>query len=128
MPTKKAKQGDVLMSVRAPVGDLNISTVDCCIGRGLAALRGKGCSNSFLFYLMKILKKVVTLSNNEGTVFGSISKDELSELQIIIPDKMRIHDFDNYVLKLDYMVKLYSNENKLLKEISKLLLIKMVKK
>lgn len=51
---KNAKKGDVLMSVRAPVGDLNIADSDCSIGRGIAALSSK--ESSYLFYLMKSLK------------------------------------------------------------------------
>ena len=49
-PTRYAKEGDVLLSVRAPVGDINIASHDCCIGRGLASLRNKENCQSYLYY------------------------------------------------------------------------------
>ena len=51
--TKPAKAGDVIMSVRAPVGDLNITPVDMCLGRGVCSLRMKNGNQDFLFYMMK---------------------------------------------------------------------------
>ena len=51
--TKIAKAGDIIMSVRAPVGDLNITPVDMCLGRGVCSLRMKNGNQDFLFYLMK---------------------------------------------------------------------------
>ena len=57
-PKRRAKKGDILMSVRAPVGDLNIANTNCCIGRGVASLCSKNDNNSFLFYLMKKVKAV----------------------------------------------------------------------
>ena len=52
-PTRYAKVGDILLSVRAPVGAMNIAMKDCCIGRGLAAIRGKYCCNSFIEITLK---------------------------------------------------------------------------
>ena len=51
--TKQAKAGDVIMSVRAPVGELNITPIDMCLGRGVCSLRMKNGNQSFLFYMMK---------------------------------------------------------------------------
>ena len=50
---KNAKEGDVLMSVRAPVGDLNIADKDCSIGRGISAISSK--ESSYIFYLMHLI-------------------------------------------------------------------------
>ncbi|MFM5891080.1 MAG: restriction endonuclease subunit S, partial [Dolichospermum sp.] len=74
-PSRMAKKGDILLSVRAPVGTLNIADNDCCIGRGLAALRSKSGFNSYLFYVMEYFKKTFDHRNNIGTTFGSITKD-----------------------------------------------------
>ena len=49
------KRGDILLSVRAPVGDMNIANTDCCIGRGLAALNSKDGFDGFLFLCDEIL-------------------------------------------------------------------------
>ena len=66
-----AKAGDVLMIVRAPVGNLNLAYEDCCIGRGLAAIH---CDYpSYGLYLMRSLHKKLDAYNGEGTVFGSIN-------------------------------------------------------
>lgn len=50
---KIARAGDVIMSVRAPVGELNVAPVNVCLGRGVCSLRMKNGNQSFLFYLMK---------------------------------------------------------------------------
>ncbi|EJN7406362.1 restriction endonuclease subunit S, partial [Escherichia coli] len=81
-PTRMAKKGDILLSVRAPVGDMNIANADCCIGRGLAALNSKSRSDGFLFYVMKYFKQVFERRNAEGTTFGSMTKDDLHSLQV----------------------------------------------
>ena len=57
-PTRFAKKGDILMSVRAPVGDLNIANSDCCIGRGLSSLNSKIGSITHLYYTMQSFKEL----------------------------------------------------------------------
>lgn len=80
-PTKTAKAGDIIMSVRAPVGDLNITPVDMCLGRGVCALRMKNGNQSYLFYLLK--HNVKTLINREsGTVFGSVNYKDIASLVV----------------------------------------------
>lgn len=80
-PTKTAKAGDIVMSVRAPVGDLNITPVDMCLGRGVCALRMKNGNQSYLFYLLK--HNVKTLINREsGTVFGSVNYKDIASLVV----------------------------------------------
>src|SRR5690606_6199065 len=64
-PSRMAKKGDILLSVRAPVGDMNIANTDCCIGRGLAALNSKTGSDGFLFYVMKYFKQIFDRRNSE---------------------------------------------------------------
>ncbi len=77
--TKKARAGDILMSVRAPVGPINFSTQDICIGRGLAAIRPiKELNQDFLFYYL--LSKQEEITGNEGAVFASINKAQIEAL------------------------------------------------
>ncbi len=83
--TKMAKKGDILMSVRAPVGDLNFSNQDVCIGRGLSAVRSKTGNNEFLFYALKYNIKNL-LRQSSGTTFDSITRDVIEDMNMIIPD------------------------------------------
>ena len=83
--TKKAKAGDVIMSVRAPVGDLNITPVDMCLGRGVCGIRAKNNNQDFLFYLLKY--EIPQLLNKEsGTVFGSVNSNDINGLEVNVPD------------------------------------------
>ena len=76
-PTRYAKVGDILMSVRAPVGTLNIAMEDCCIGRGLAALNSKVGSQLYLWYTLAGFKQLFNVLDGNGTTFGSVTKDTL---------------------------------------------------
>ena len=93
-PSRYANKGDILMSVRAPVGALNIANNDCCIGRGLSALSSKMGSMTHLYYLMNDFRLKFEGMNSAGTTFGSITKDELFSLPVIIPTKSVITEFE----------------------------------
>jgi type I restriction enzyme S subunit len=82
--TKLAQPGDILMSVRAPVGPINISTQEICIGRGLAAIRSsRSIDRDYLFYFL--MHKQPEISGNTGAVFDSINKDQISSIEIPLP-------------------------------------------
>ena len=100
-----AKAGDVLMSVRAPVGDVNIAKEDCAIGRGLASIRPKDGCYSFLYYTMQELNFELKKFNDEGTVFGSITKDDLFALKIVPLDSQRRNEFESVVAPIDALIK-----------------------
>ena len=80
-PTRMAKAGDVLMSVRAPVGTVNITLKDCCIGRGLAAIRSKVSAeyNEYFLYAFRAMADVLGSMGHGSTVLA-INKNELHEL------------------------------------------------
>ncbi len=90
--TKIAKEGDILMSVRAPVGPVNFATEDVCIGRGLAAIRSRDELNrDFLFYQLWHLQPEI--AGREGAVFASINKAEIEALPLAfapLPEQRRI--------------------------------------
>ncbi|MEK4186382.1 restriction endonuclease subunit S [Paenibacillus sp. FSL L8-0494] len=86
-PKRFAKEGDILLSVRAPVGTLNVAKENCCIGRGLAALNSKDNCIAYLFGAMTDLKQIFDRRNVDGTTFGSITKDDLFSLKVVKPDK-----------------------------------------
>ncbi|TNR34464.1 restriction endonuclease subunit S [Escherichia coli] len=110
-PARMAKKGDILLSVRAPVGDMNIANADCCIGRGLAALNSKSSSDGFLFYVMKYFKKVFNRRNAEGTTFGSMTKDDLHSLQVVCPEPGLLKRYDDIVSEYNKMIFTRSLEN-----------------
>jgi len=93
-PSRFAKKGDILMSVRAPVGAVNIANNDCCIGRGLSALNSKIGSTTHLYYILNDLRIAFDQRNAAGTTFGSITKEDLYNLPIVIPAKEVISAFD----------------------------------
>ena len=115
-PTRFAQKGDILLSVRAPVGDLNISPFECCIGRGLAALRSKSGNNSFLFYVMKYFKTVFERRNTEGTTFGSITKDDLHSLKLVAPADNVLEKYNEIASKYDEMIFIRSQQDNLEKQ------------
>lgn len=87
--TKPAKAGDVIMSVRAPVGDLNITPVDMCLGRGVCSLRMKNGNQDFLFYMMKYYIPHL-LKKESGTVFGSVNRNDINGLEVNIPEDAQV--------------------------------------
>tara|TARA_R110001583_G_C5670817_1_gene411000 strand:- start:4377 stop:5540 length:1164 start_codon:yes stop_codon:yes gene_type:complete len=110
-PSRMAKKGDILLSVRAPVGDMNIANTDCCIGRGLAALNSKTHSDGFLFYVMKYFKQIFDRRNSEGTTFGSITKNDLYSLTLAYPTSDLLKKYDEIVTNYNKMIFERSLEN-----------------
>lgn len=90
-PTKIADKQDVIMSVRAPVGDLNITPTKICLGRGVCSIRMKNNNQEFLYYLLKYYIKDI-LNRESGTVFGSVNKNDLSSLIVNIPESDEIQN------------------------------------
>jgi len=85
VPKKIAEKGDVLISVRAPVGPTNICPEKSCIGRGLAAIRGKGgIEPFFILYLIRSIEKTLSKTGT-GTTFDAINGDQLKQLELPLP-------------------------------------------
>ena len=112
-PTKFAEINDTLISVRAPVGAQNMAIERCCIGRGVAAFRYKNNSlfYSYTYYKLKSLLNEIKQYNDNGTVFGSISKSDFENLDIVIPDKDTILNFQKQVKPIDD--KIINNNNEI---------------
>ena len=104
-PKRMAYINDTLMSVRAPVGDLNVACTDCCIGRGLAAIHSKNNHQSFVLYTMFSLKKQLDVFNGEGTVFGSINRNSLKEMPLLIPTSEKLDEFEALVAPMDTAIR-----------------------
>lgn len=104
-PTKIAHAGDVMISVRAPIGALNIADRECCIGRGLAALTVNEdlCVKDYLWYA--IASKVDELnSKGTGSTFKAISKGVLAETEIPLPDLNEQKKVAEQLTKVDGLI------------------------
>jgi len=110
-PKRMAKENSVLMSVRAPVGDVNVAYEECCIGRGLCSVASKDNHQSFILYTMYGLKDKFDVYNGEGTVFGSINKDSMNCMTIQIPNKTLMDRFEEIVSPMDAIIKANYDEN-----------------
>lgn len=125
-PKRMACKNDVLMSVRAPVGDINIAHEDCCIGRGLGAIQSKYSHQSFVLYTMFSLKKQLDVFNGEGTVFGSINRDSLNSMPIVIPTNDKIDEFESIVAPMDAVIRNNYDEICRLQQMRDILLPKLM--
>lgn len=82
--TKLSRPGDILMSVRAPVGPVNLCPIEACIGRGLAAIRPSSITDTdFIFYYLESIQSEI--AGTEGAVFASINKAQIADLRCPVP-------------------------------------------
>lgn len=117
-PIKIAEKGEVLLSVRAPVGDVNIANSQCCIGRGIAALSLIKGDNRFLYYLLKA-NKTRWDNYSSGTVFPAISKDDIKNFEVYIPSNLYEQQKIASILSaFDDKIELNNEMNKTLEEIA----------
>jgi type I restriction enzyme S subunit len=106
-PIKIADKFDTLLSVRAPVGALNMALYKCCIGRGLAIPIHKKGYKHYTFYKMKSLQELFNTFDDDGTVFGSISREKFLSIDNVIPPEKLVCYFDNFAKYFD--LKIYEN-------------------
>ncbi|WP_339001031.1 restriction endonuclease subunit S [Fusobacterium animalis] len=99
-PIKIVEKNDILMSVRAPVGDVNIATQKSCIGRGLASIRAKKVDYLYLFYLLKE-QKIKIEKMGVGSTFKAINKNNISSLQIPIIEMSKQNRIKKYLLLIE---------------------------
>ncbi|MBC5833683.1 restriction endonuclease subunit S [Flavobacterium sp. F372] len=121
-----AEDGDILFSVRAPVGRLNIAKNKIILGRGLSSMTLKNYKNNgFLFYS---LKNFFTEDDiiGDGTVYGSVNKTELENLKFIVPCKEILEDFNDLVKDIDSKYLNNYKENQTLTQLRDTLLPKLI--
>jgi len=104
-PTRVADPDDTLVSVRAPVGDINLAWERCCIGRGVAALRHKSGSSSFTYHSAWALQRELKEYEHTGTVFGAINKGQFQALKVTEPDPRVVEAFDAMAVNLDARIR-----------------------
>lgn len=104
-PTKLAEDGDILISVRAPIGALNIATEKCCIGRGLAAITVDS-ENVIRDYIWYMLKSRVTMLQAMGTgsTFKAINKNVLNDMQFLMPTLEEQNQIALNLIKIDTVI------------------------
>ncbi len=127
-PKRFAEKYDTLISVRAPVGEQNMANERCCIGRGVSAFRYKH-DNSFYtytYYKMKSLMDDIKQFNETGTVFGSISKSDFENIEILIPNKQIISIFQNKAKPIDDKIILNTEQIHTLEKLRDTLLPKLM--
>jgi type I restriction enzyme S subunit len=125
-PKRMAKENDILMSIRAPVGDINIATEDCCIGRGLAAVHSKAGMQSYILYLLMNLQPQFDAYNGEGTVFGSINQKAFNTMKTIIPSEEAIKDYEAVCNVFDTQIRALCDQNRTLATLRDTLLPKLM--
>ena len=102
--TRFAEEGDILFSVRAPVGRINVSSEKIVIGRGLSAMRAKnGCQSWLLYTLKQYFSKEDMIG--VGCIFASTTKKELLSVRLPFPPKDEILDFEQYISPMDSQIK-----------------------
>lgn len=123
--TRIADEGSILFSVRAPVGRLNITKKKVVIGRGLAALMQKGRYQSFMFYMLKTHYFKDNLVGN-GSIFASITKDQLANQKFVVPDDNTLARFDRTVKSIDKKIQCLDTSITILTEARDRLLPKLM--
>ena len=99
-PKKIAYEGDILISVRAPIGALNVADQRCCIGRGLASLHpSEHLDRDYLYYFL-FSKEEYLKSKGTGSTFKAISKKQLEDLLIPLPSILEQKKRSNILNKL----------------------------
>ncbi len=125
-PTRLAKAGDTLISVRAPVGDINMATEDCAIGRGVAAARHRSGSRSYSYQFMLGLEDVFGRFEAEGTVFGSIGKKDFHAISCARPPRPVIAEFEAMLAPIDSRIDVTDCESRTLAGLRDTLLPKLI--
>ena len=123
--TRIAEAGSILFSVRAPVGRLNLTKNKVVIGRGLAAINHRRGAQSYLFYLLKEKFFRDDIIGN-GSIFASISKEELLNQTFLIPIDSLVGQFNGIAGGIDKKIDILSEQIRLLTEARNRLLPKLM--
>lgn len=125
-PVRTAAPGSILVSVRAPVGELNIAREQCCIGRGVAAATSRYGTPSVLFHELAGSSEIWRPYEAEGTVFGSIGKDQLRKLSIRSLAKPEAESLEIRLSALDRKVEELFMESQVLRHLRDTLLPRLM--
>jgi len=125
-PARIADPGDTLVTVRAPVGALNMAIEKCCIGRGVAAIRHKAKARSYTYYAMHSLVERFRQYEAEGTVFGAITKNDFKNLKTLLPNPVVVQTFEEIVSPFDQTIERLTRQISTLTALRDVLLPKLI--
>lgn len=122
---REAKAGDVLFSVRAPVGRLNIALERMVIGRGLAAVRHRSGCQSYLYYLLSTAFSNEDIIGN-GAIFNAVGKEELLGFKVLSPPDELVDAFEKLVKPIDEQIAGLIRQNEVLEKTKNQLLPRLI--
>lgn len=115
-PIKIANKSEILMSVRAPVGDMNFADQKICIGRGLCSINAKNGKNKYLYYILLNSMNDIK-QKSTGTVFDSINRNDLENLEIDFHSEEEQNKIENILGNIDIKIELNNEINNNLREL-----------
>ena len=124
--TRFAEPDDTLVSVRAPVGDINLAWGRSCIGRGIAALRHQSGSSSFTYHSVWAMQQELRQYEDTGTVFGAITKNQFETLMTLEPNRAVIDGFHSIAGEIDARIRANVYESRTLAALRDTLLPKLL--
>ena len=114
------------MSVRAPVGSINMASKTCCVGRGVASIKSEQGNHAYTYYLMDSIQDLFDTYNSEGTVFGAINKKDLSAIEVVQPFSGPERVFERFASQVDRRISLSLVETKSLTALRDALLPRLI--
>ncbi len=100
-PKKVAEEGDILFTVRAPVGEMNFCNQKCCIGRGISAIRNKDRIDRFYLYYLLTYFRLKLENLSQGSIFDAINSKELKNFLLALPTIEEQRDIVSVLWKCD---------------------------
>ena len=120
--TKKAEKSDLILSVRAPVGDIGKTDYDVVLGRGVAAIKG----NEFIFQQLGKMKLTGYWTRySTGSTFESINSNDIKDAKIMVPVEEEQQKIGSFFQQLDHLITLHQRKLEKLQELKKGYLQKM---
>ena len=125
-PLRVVPKSHTLLSVRAPVGDVNMALTESCIGRGVAGVVHESGATSYTYYSFRALQTTLRRYDEEGTVFGAITKKQLANLPVIEPPRQTIEMFESLARPIDDLVGSNTSESRILERVRDQLLSRLL--
>jgi len=103
-PKKVANANSILFTVRAPVGDVNLTLNKCCIGRGLAAINANSVNQDFLYQKIQFVKRRFTLLA-QGSTFEAVNGNEMREFMLSLPPLPEQQKIAQILMSVDEVIE-----------------------
>ena len=124
-PQKICKKGDIILTVRAPVGEVGIASENSCLGRGVCSLSGTKLSNLFLLYSL-VAKKTYWKRIEQGSTFTAINSKDLNNFQLWKPaSEVEQNKIATFFSTLDEKIELSERKLEALEQLKKGLMQKI---